>query len=421
MKTPRRILIAACAWAALAGASHAIPYIPPPQPVQDAPIDRALENVARMGGIEPARRAQLLGRLNLLAYMRNDAPFAFLTENGELVEAGSVLCREAPQGMRNEPPPRDYGANERCARWTFELGPQNEIPEDAQAPQNASAAALARLSAAAQNYAQAVRLAPQDLRARLGYAYVLDRLGKKSAARRQLREITRIGLPQISGPQSDWETHAVLTEAATHLSMLAQSRADRQRITRLRERLQASQPIIYVTPMVVPLADAPFENLADRQSAVAFDFAGTGDRRAQGWLSADAAWLVWDPRGRGEIRSGFDLIGSVTWAAFWRDGFQVLRALDDDRNGRVDGAELSGLALCRDANGNGMSEAGEVLPIAAHQIESLATQSLATQDLPAQGVGDPELLIAEDGVRFSDGRVRPLYDWIPQRRERPVS
>ena len=114
---------------------------------------------------------------------------------------------------------------------------------------------------------------------------------------------------------------------------------------------------------MAPLTDAPFEALVDARSPVAFDFAGTGDTRAQGWLTRDAAWLVWDPHHRGDIRSGFDLIGQRTWAVFWSDGFEAMRSLDDNRDGELAGAELEGLALWRDGDSDGVSDPGEVLPL----------------------------------------------------------
>ncbi|MEJ0059240.1 MAG: hypothetical protein WDM79_06595 [Terricaulis sp.] len=72
----------------------------------------------------------------------------------------------------------------------------------------------------------------------------------------------------------------------------------------MRTRLHASQPMIYVTPIVVPLTAGAFDTLTNDASSVAFDFAGTGDARAQGWLTQDAAWLVWDPNGRGRYPLG---------------------------------------------------------------------------------------------------------------------
>lgn len=410
----RARMLAIAMWTASAVSAFAIPYIPPPQPIYEAPIDRALENVRTMEGIDPTQRELLLGRLNLLAYARDDGPFTYIKENDALDEAGSVLCSDVPPGGRYGPqpetPPPTFGPNDRCAAFDFQLGPRIEMPSAA--PPQPSARALARLNAARTHYAAALRAEPNNLRARLGYAYVLDRLGRTSQARSQLRTIISKGLPRLSAPQSEWEDHAVLRETAEHLSHLATSRSDRARVARLRERLEASQPIIYVTPIVVPMRDVAFSRLVDEGSPVAFDFAGTGDRRAQGWLTPNAAWLVWDPEWRGQVNSGFDMIGQRTWAVFWSDGFEALRALDDNRDGELTGGELGGLALWRDENGNGVSDPGEVIPANVHGIAGLAVRGDPTR---------PGLITARDGVRFDDGTTRPLYDWTPGLGRTPVS
>ncbi|HYD86312.1 MAG TPA: tetratricopeptide repeat protein [Vitreimonas sp.] len=399
----RARVMAIAFWCALAASTAAIPYIPPPQPVYEAPIDRALENVAAMEGLDPAQREQLLGRLNLLAYARDDGAFTYMRENHEFVEAGPIPCAEAyPQRYPPPEAPQSFPPDAFCAAFDFALGPRSETPN--LAPQAPGDDAMARLEAARTHYARALALQADNLRARLGYAYTLDRLGRLREARRQLRDIMRRGMPRLAGAQSEWEDHAVLTETAAHLGHLATSRSDRARVERLRARLEASQPIIYVTPIVVPLSDAPFERLIDTRSDVAFDFAGTGDTRAQGWLTADAAWLVWDPEWRGEVRSGFDLIGQRTWAVFWSDGFEALRALDDNRDGELTAAELGGLSLWRDEDGDGISDPGEVLPANVHGIAALSVRGEPTR----RG-----LITAPAGVRFEDGRTRPLYDWTP--------
>lgn len=397
-------------WIGLAASTAAIPFIPPPQPVYEAPIDRALENVAAMD-LPELQRELLLARLNLLAYARNDESFTYRTADNALIEAGSVLCSEVGSARYPQPdPPETFAPDSRCAALNFRLGPDDEVPNNAADIDNDGAAA--RLEAAHDHYQRALDLDHNNLRARLGYAYVLDRMGRLSDARRQLRNIIKRGLPRLSAEQSEWEDHAVLTEAAEHLSHLAESGSDRARVQRLQARLDASRPIIYVTPVLVPLTDAPFERLVDESSRVAFDFAGTGDARAQGWLTPDAAWLVWDPEWRGDIRSGFDLIGARTWSVFWSDGFEALRALDDNRDGELTGAELGGLALWRDANSNGVSDPGEVVPANVHGLVALSVRGRETR---------PGLITADDGVRFDNGAARPLYDWTPGLGRAPVS
>jgi len=399
----RARILAIAVWAGFAASTAAIPYIPPPQPVYEAPIDRALQNVSAMDGIEPAQREQLLGRLNLLAYARNDAAFTYLREGDQFTEAGSMPCSEVHPSRYGPPEtPETFGPNDRCAAYEFGLGPRAEIP--GAAGQIDNDAATARLEAARGHYQRALELAPGNLRARLGYAYVLDRLGRTNEARRQLRNIMKRGLPLLAGEQSEWEDHAVLTETARHLTHLATSASDRARMQRLHQRLEASQPIVYVTPIVVPLSDRAFEHLVDNDSDVSFDFAGTGDERAQGWLTNEAAWLVWDPEWRGEVRSGFDMIGQRTWSVFWRDGFEALRALDDNRDGELTGGELGGLSLWRDENGNGVSDPGEVVPANVHGIVGLSVRGAQTR----RG-----LITAPNGVRFENGHTRPLYDWTP--------
>ncbi len=406
----RARIMAIAIWTAAATGAFAIPYIPPPQPVYDAPIDRALANVEAMEGLETTQRELLLGRLNLLAYARNDGAFTYVADSNQFSEAGSMACVDVHSYRGPAFDTESFSPDDRCAAYNFQIGPRIETP--ATAPATPNAGALARLEAACGHYANALRADPNNLRARLGYAYVLDRLGRINEARRELRTIIKRGMPRLAQEHAEWEDHAVLTETAEHLSHLATSHSDRARIQRLRDRLHDSQPVIYVTPIVVPMRDAPFSQLVDETSRVEFDFAGTGDRRAQGWLTPDAAWLVWDPEWRGQVNSGFDLIGQRTWSVVWSDGFEALRALDDNRDGELTGGELGGLSLWRDENRNGVSDPGEVIPANVHGIAALVVRGNETR---------PGLITAPNGVRFDDGRTRPLYDWTPGLGRTPVS
>jgi hypothetical protein len=166
---------------------------------------------------------------------------------------------------------------------------------------------------------------------------------------------------------------------------------------------RASAPVS-VGGLVVPLTDAPFQRLVDSHSRVAFDFTGEGNRRAQGWLTHDAAWLVWDPHWGGDVSSGVDLIGQHTWSTSWSNGFEALQALDTNGDGELTGAELSGLSLWHDENGDGVSEPGEVVPVNVHGIVAIAVRPTRTEH---------DVIVARDGVRFDDGGTRPIYDWTP--------
>lgn len=161
---------------------------------------------------------------------------------------------------------------------------------------------------------------------------------------------------------------------------------------------------VTMTGIVVPLADEPLARLVDSHARVAFDFAGAGEQRPQSWLTADAAWLVWDPDWRGQVRSGLDMIGPRSWSAVWRNGFAALGALDDNGDGQLTGGELDGLALWHDENRNGRSDPGEVVPVNVHGITAISVRGTRTR---------PGVITSPSGVRFEDGRTRPLYDWTP--------
>jgi hypothetical protein len=147
--------------------------------------------------------------------------------------------------------------------------------------------------------------------------------------------------------------------------------------------------------VVVPLSNAPFAQLINPSSQVAFDFLGQGEKRPHGWLTADAGWLVWDPNWRSDVRNGADLVGGHTWSMVWSDGFAALAALDTNHDGVLTGDELGGLALWVDANCDGISQPSEVMPVEAHGIVSISVHGQVS------------------GPGFDNGQTRPLYDWTP--------
>jgi len=305
-------------------------------------------------------------------------------------------------GSRADFPPAKPG--ERCEARTYSLGPKREVPAGAEALKPAP---NAHLTAALDAYGRAKALEPANLRTRLALAFALDGAGRKPLARNELRFIAREGLKQLpqpgSGQMSDWELHVVLSEAVEHFSQIAKWRSDKRLIATLKSRLEASPPSMYVTPILVPLeADVAFDGLVDRASPVAFDFTGQGERMKLGWLNTNAAWLVWDPKARLRVTSGFQLFGSVTWVASWDNGYLALGALDDDGDGKIAGAELDGISLWRDANANGVSDAGEVAPVASYEIVALDYVHMRTSE---------EAWVSATGVTFANGETRPTYDW----------
>src|SRR5262249_34887925 len=131
-----------------------------------------------------------------------------------------------------------------------------------------------------------------------------------------------------------------------------------------------------VTPIIFSLgSDGPLGDLLAPGATAPFDLDGDGIAERWPWVKRDTAFLVWDPQHRGEITSGLQLFGSVTWWMFFADGYHALDALDDDRDGQLAGRELQGLAVWCDRNGDGRSDPGEVTPIERLPIRAIATHA----------------------------------------------
>ncbi len=385
----------------------------PADRVDEVPVERLLENLERNAqNLDPAAKARAIGRVHLLAYLRRVSALPIYRERGNTIAEGMIDdcatldAQSEGRGSRDDWPQAKPG--ERCEERQYSLGPKREIPKEAHAGRRGL---NPHLRAAIVSYERARTLEPANLRTRVALAFAYDRAGRKKSARRELRHVMHEGLKRIPAPatngqseMSDWETHTVVTEAAEHFSAIARYRSDRRLIARTKKRLTDSPPAVYVTPILVPLRDeAAFDDLVDRTSKVAFDFSGQGRTMQAGWLTKDAAWLVWDPKNKQKVASGFQLFGSVTWVASWNNGYNALGALDDNGDGFISGAELDGLSLWHDQNENGISDEGEVKPVADHKIAALKYGHTK--------VGDG-LWVAEDGVLFEGQGWRATYDWV---------
>jgi hypothetical protein len=164
-----------------------------------------------------------------------------------------------------------------------------------------------------------------------------------------------------------------------------------------------------ITPIIFSYREANgLGELLDPERHVTFDLDGTGRGQAWPWVKPGTAILVWDPKGTGRIESGRQLFGSVTWWIFWRDGYAALDALDDDRDGWLSGDELKGLAVWTDRNGNGVSDAGEVMSLESAGVEGISTRRTDTDGLSPMN---------RMGIRMKDGRVVGSWDWVVE----PVS
>jgi hypothetical protein len=274
-------------------------------------------------------------------------------------------------------------------------------------------AARKHLDRAIALYEEAVELAPDNLAARLGLAWCVEQSGDKQKAVKLYRDVIERGWKKEkdlrAGPLGG---NYITAEAGGYLIPLLDARKDKAEIETLRERTAKLQRLPRpVTPIAIPLQGGlRARDLVDRGAWVAFDADGTGLSQRWTWITKDAAWLVYDPHGRGEVATGRQLFGSVTFWCFWGTGYEALAALDDDGDGVLTGAELRHLAVWHDKNGNGIAEPGEV--------KSLAEWGIVAVSCRGEGdPGDPDCAAhARVGVVFRDGTTRPTYDVLLRRR-----
>jgi len=270
------------------------------------------------------------------------------------------------------------------------------------------AAARRHLDKALEHYQAALKVAPGNLLANLGYGWMLEQAGEAARAIERYRRVIADAWPSEKGKRMAGPgTRFYAKEAAEYLIPLLDPEADAAEIRELQSKLAHFERLPRaVTPIAIPLrADVLPARIHDRRARVRFDADGSGLRREWTWITPDAGWLVYDADGRGEISSALQMFGSVSYWLFWGNGYEALSALDDDHSGELESAELRNLAIWHDANSNGISERGEVRPLAGHGIAALS----CSYDV---GDGVEFAAVSLDGMRMSTGEIRPTYDVI---------
>jgi tetratricopeptide (TPR) repeat protein len=337
----------------------------------------------RKGRLLPGETAELeyeLARVHSIAYAQGPTEFQAL-KGGDRPFLGN--------GVGAELPPDRHGF--RAA------GPVDRPPHvTAYAPQHLDAAIL--------HFRKALQLQTNHLAAQLGLGWCLQQAGDKSGALAAYRKALALAWEREKSNDYILETSWV-EETAGYLLPLLDPDKDAAEIAAVKDRTTA---IIRkgraITPILLPLQPGlTLADLVDERAAVAFDLDGSGLPRQWQWITPKAAWLVFDPSGRGDITSGLQLFGNVTFWVFWQNGYQALSLLDDNNDGWLTGAELKGLALWQDRNGNGRPDPGEI-----QSLESCGITALSC----AWTRHETGIAFSPDGIRFKDGSYRPSYDWI---------
>jgi hypothetical protein len=206
-------------------------------------------------------------------------------------------------------------------------------------------------------------------------------------------------------------------EAAKALIRLADkteaplSASERKDLDKARDALRHFKSLSMgpITPMVFSFQTVNhLDELLAPGIAVDFDLRGYGPRERWPWIRPDLGLLVWDPLHAGRIESARQLFGGYTFEIFRGNGYDALAVLDANGDGILSGAELDGISVWFDRNGDGLSTPDEVTPVCDLGVVSIATAMESYDGIHPTNA---------HGITLRDGRTLRSWDWMVE----PVS
>jgi hypothetical protein len=137
-----------------------------------------------------------------------------------------------------------------------------------------------------------------------------------------------------------------------------------------------------ISPLVLDLDGNGIQTISQAYG-VNFDLNNDGNIDKSGWVAGKDGLLVRDISGDGVINHGGELFGEGTALADGskaKDGYQALAALDSNLDGLIDAndAVFGSLQVWTDANGNGITDAGELKSLASLGITSISLDAVKT-------------------------------------------
>ena len=163
-----------------------------------------------------------------------------------------------------------------------------------------------------------------------------------------------------------------------------------------------------VLPIVLDLDGDGLELVAYETSSVSFDMDLDGIADRTGWVGADDGMLVLDRNGNGVIDNALEISFARDDAAAVTD-LEGLRAWDSNRDGVLDASDddFARFQVWRDANQNGVSDAGELFSLATLGIDAINLTLTLTGD---ELVNDRNVLFATSDFTRRDGTIGIVGD-----------
>jgi hypothetical protein len=168
------------------------------------------------------------------------------------------------------------------------------------------------------------------------------------------------------------------------------------------------------TPLVLDLNGDGVQTV-DLAHGVLFDVANTGVANHTAWVNSNDGLLVRDINQDGRINSGAVLLGQGTLLAdgtHAANGFAALAQFDANHDGKIDAqdAVFKELKVWRDANGDGVSQTGEL-----HSLADLGIVSFNLKATTGYAVENGNLHGLVSSFTTADGAVHALDDvWLQQ-------
>lgn len=144
------------------------------------------------------------------------------------------------------------------------------------------------------------------------------------------------------------------------------------------------------------------------------------------WKASEKApLLVYDPQRTGIVTSARQLFGNYTFGGRnniptvddtaplgdpWTHGYEALGSLDANQDGKISGGELEPLSLWFDTDRDGVSDAGEVVPLAARSVYELYYRD------PESSPSSKDSHLARGFARLVDGKefIGASVDWYAE-------
>jgi hypothetical protein len=141
--------------------------------------------------------------------------------------------------------------------------------------------------------------------------------------------------------------------------------------------------------------------------------------------SAQAPLLVYDPHRTGKVTSARQLFGNYTFGGRsstptidetaplgepWSHGYEALGTLDTNNDGEISGSELDTLSLWFDANRDGISDEGEVVPAETRNVQRIFYKD------PSSSTTSRDVHLSRGFTRIVDGKevAGSSVDWYAE-------